>query len=72
MDRSVFNSDYPSCPKTLGERLRKTRLDLGLQIKEVAQKTGINEMSIINWEIRNIKPRTDLLSRLIGFYEGYG
>ena len=71
LDRSVFNPGYPAYPKTLGEWLRKTRLDIGLQIKEVAQHTGIHEMSIINWELKDVKPRDDLLSRLMGYYEEY-
>ena len=67
--KSVFSPDYPFHPRTYGERLRKTRMDLGLQIREVAQATGINESSIIDWEKGHTRPRKDLLGRLEGFYE---
>jgi ribosome-binding protein aMBF1 (putative translation factor) len=31
-----FNPDYPSNPKTQGQRIRKARMNKGLQIKELA------------------------------------
>ena len=69
MPKGVFSPDYPFHPRTYGERLRKTRMDLGLQIREVAQATGINESSIIDWEKGHTRPRKDLLGRLEEFYE---
>jgi len=47
---------YPIKPKTFGQRLRKKRMDLGLQIKELAAHLGVTPNTIINWEIRDVKP----------------
>jgi len=41
---------YPKKLKTLGDHLRKKRLDLKLLQKEVAQKLGVDEATICNWE----------------------
>ncbi len=61
--------DYPEISQTFGEKIRRIRLDKGLMIKEVAEAIGVTEDSIINWERRGIKPRKDLMERLMGFYE---
>jgi len=68
MPKSVFIHDYPENPKTFGEELRKQRYDLGLQIKEVAKVVGINEMTLINWELRNMTPSRKLYNRLMDYY----
>ena len=68
ISKTFFVPDYPEFPKTLGERLRKARLDQGLQIKDVVQHTGISEMSIVNWERHGVKPRRHLLEKLLAFY----
>jgi len=52
-----FNPKYPKHPSTLGEKIRKVRMDKGLQIKESAEMFGVTEYTVINWEIRGIKPR---------------
>ena len=51
-----FNPKYPKRPKNFGERLRKKRMDLGLTMKEVAQRAQVTETTVYNWEVRNIKP----------------
>ena len=53
---SVFNSAYPEEPTTLGQALRKVRIDEGLQIKELAAELSVTEESVINWEIRGMVP----------------
>ncbi|MBI2514504.1 MAG: transcriptional regulator [Opitutae bacterium] len=42
----------------MGDHLRKRRLELGLQQKDVAKKLGANVTSVLNWE-RN-KRKTEL------------
>jgi len=59
-----FNPKYPKNPKTLGERIRKTRMDEGLKIKELAEMLGVTYDSVINWEIREIKPRERSFKKL--------
>ena len=51
-----FNPKYPKNPKNFGEMIRKKRMDLGLTMKELAQKTGVSETTVYYWEIRNRKP----------------
>ncbi|MGD0336331.1 MAG: helix-turn-helix transcriptional regulator [Candidatus Omnitrophota bacterium] len=51
-----FNPKYPKNPKNLGEKIRKARMDKGLMIKELASQIGVTEDTVINWEIRGIKP----------------
>lgn len=59
-----FNPKYPKNPQTLGERIRKARMDKGLMIKELAQLIGVTEDTVINWEIRNIKPIGSSMEKL--------
>ena len=68
LSKAVFIPDYPELPRTFGEQLRKSRLDQGRQIKDVASVIGVTEDSIINWERRGIRPRKVLLTRLLAFY----
>ncbi len=51
-----FNPKYPKNPKNFGERIRKKRMDLGLTMKDIAEKAGVSETTVYNWEIRNRKP----------------
>ena len=41
---------YPKELNTLGDYLRKKRLDLGLLQREVAEQIGVDESTINNWE----------------------
>ena len=41
---------YPSHPKTIGEHVKKRRLDLGLKQKEVAARLGMHFASLQLWE----------------------
>ena len=42
--------NYPANPNTIGEHLRKKRIDLCLMQKEVAKIIGVTESTIWNWE----------------------
>ena len=55
--KELFNKDYPVNPKTFGEKLRKARMDAGLNIKEVAERVGVTPDTVINWELREMKPK---------------
>ena len=56
MSMAVFDSTYPVVPCGFAQRLRKARMDAGLQIKELAIASGVNEMTIVNWEQGHTKP----------------
>ncbi len=47
---AMIYKDYPGEPKTLGERLRKRRLELDLSQKELAKRLGVGIDAIQDWE----------------------
>jgi len=64
IDLLEFNPKYPKNPRTLGEKIRKARMDKGLEIEELADVIGVTSDSVINWEIREVKPRKESLKKL--------
>jgi ribosome-binding protein aMBF1 (putative translation factor) len=60
-------SRYPS--QTLGQCIRKARLEQGLSQVVLAKKVGVNEMTIVNWEKEKTKPhgqRFEKVNRILG------
>lgn len=60
---------YPAEPRTLGEQLKKWRLDRGLRQVELARLLGVDEMTVVYWERGKHRPRVSHLPgihRLIG------
>jgi len=51
-----FDPKYPQNPQNLGEKIRKARMDKGLLIRELASELGVTDDTVINWEVRDIKP----------------
>src|SRR5258706_6878689 len=45
---------YPTSPKTIGEMIRKRRLDLKLRQIDVARQIGCDQLTIVNWERNHI------------------
>jgi transcriptional regulator with XRE-family HTH domain len=41
---------YPPKPVSLGDHLRKRRLDLGLRQAQLAERIGVTESTVWNWE----------------------
>ena len=64
---------YPAQLNTLGDHLRKRRLDLGLLQREVAQKLGVTESTIWNWEANRSSPQIRFILKVIAFlgYDPY-
>jgi transcriptional regulator with XRE-family HTH domain len=58
---------YPVDPKTIGEMIRKRRLDLGLRQIEAAKMIGCDEMSIVNWEKGHRTPRVNHMAGVVEF-----
>ena len=56
IDLVKLDPKYPKDPKTLGERIRKARMDQHLMVKELAERIGVVPETVINWEKRNLKP----------------
>src|SRR5579872_1724748 len=63
---------YPANPKTLGEHLRKKRIDLGLSMTQLAQVLGleITDAATEKWERNRNRPTEAhrvLIVRFLGF-----
>ena len=58
---------YPKELITLGDHLRKRRLDLGLLQKDVANKIGVNKATITNWELNHTFPEIRYIPAIIEF-----
>jgi len=58
---------YPTSPKTIGEAIRKRRLDLGLKQREAAKIIGCNYLTIVNWEKGHFTPRVNHMAGIIQF-----
>jgi transcriptional regulator with XRE-family HTH domain len=58
---------YPKEINSLGDHLRKRRLDLGLLQREVAEKIGVDESTIYNWERQRTVPEIRFIARIIEF-----
>ena len=58
---------YPSELKTLGDHLRKHRLNLGLYQKDVARILAVNTATIYNWENNYSQPAIKSIPRIIKF-----
>jgi DNA-binding XRE family transcriptional regulator len=55
-------SRYPS--ETLGERIRKWRLEHDLFQRDLAMMAGVDEMTIVNWEKGKTSPLPSKFEKL--------
>lgn len=58
---------YPRGINTLGDHLRKRRLDLGLLQREVAERIGVDPATVTNRELRHVAPEFRWLPAIIDF-----
>jgi len=61
------SSAYPKTLTTLGDHLRKRRLDLGLWQKDVAATLGVTVSAVTNWELNRVTPYFTYLPKIIAF-----
>ena len=61
------NPAYPEHLVTLGDHIRKRRLDLGLHQKDVARQVNATTSTVTNWEENRTSPRLYLLPKIIEF-----
>jgi transcriptional regulator with XRE-family HTH domain len=59
------SSEYPKELKTLGDHLRKRRLDLKLLQKEVGQRIGGSVSDVWNWENNRVSPAVKFIPAII-------
>ena len=69
--KKPISVSYPKTLNTLGDHLRKRRLDLNLLQKEVAQKIRVDKASIYNWENSRISPSIYSIPKIIEFLGYY-
>lgn len=58
---------YPQEFRTIGDHLRKRRLDLRLGAKEVARTFGVRRDTYYGWEYGRFNPRNHRFSQIIDF-----
>jgi serine/threonine protein kinase len=58
---------YPDSLVTLGDHIRKRRLDLKLTIKELGRRLGADDTTIYLWETNRAKPAIAHVSKIIQF-----
>lgn len=55
-------------PQTLGEHLKKRRLILKLYQREVAERLGVDEFTVLNWETEQSKgPHISVIPAILAF-----
>lgn len=58
---------YPIHPKSLGDHLRKRRIDLKLLQSDVAKQVGVDTTSVWNWESNRSRPSLQSWPRIVEF-----
>lgn len=58
---------YPQVLATIGDHLRRRRLDLGLLQRAVAERLGANPLTVTNWETGRTNPVIRFLPQIIRF-----
>jgi DNA-binding XRE family transcriptional regulator len=61
------SSEYPEALETVGDHVRKRRLDLGLAQNEAAKIMGVNEATIVNCENNHTQPRINHTAGVVRF-----
>lgn len=61
------NKAYPTEIKTIGDAIRKKRLDLGLKQQDVARIIGCDQMSVLNWEKGHTQPCAKHMPQMMTF-----
>jgi transcriptional regulator with XRE-family HTH domain len=65
----LLSCHYPCELTSLGDHLRKKRLDLKLLQKDVAEILGADDLWIVNWEKNRIEPLLEFLAIIVDFPE---
>jgi DNA-binding XRE family transcriptional regulator len=58
---------YPDVLRTLGDHLRKRRLDLGMTQKQVARAMGASQSAVHGWEENWYPPTRKNVRRIVAF-----
>ncbi len=63
----ILRPDYPAKPRTVGEHLKKARLDRGLEQKAAAQAIGCDPGTLLNWEKGRVAPDVRFWQAILRF-----
>ena len=66
-DSKPNEKPYPKELVTIGDHIKKKRLDLNLTQNDVAKQIGVKEESVYNWENNRSKPKIYLIPNIIEF-----
>jgi transcriptional regulator with XRE-family HTH domain len=58
---------YPEEPRTVGEHLKRRRLDLGLRQRDVAAELGVTAQTVQTWESGKHRPPVHLVPHIQAF-----
>lgn len=59
--------DYPAKLQTLGDHLRKARIDRKLSQRKTAKLMEVSPMALLNWELNHTEPRPKYAGKIISF-----
>lgn len=65
--KSLKPKPYKAAPESLGEHLRKRRIELGLFQKDVAKQLRVNGWTYLGWEHDRTTPAVSFWPRIIDF-----
>lgn len=65
--KKPLNSSYPEALHTLGDHLRKRRLDLGLTQSSLTIRLRVDKSSLLNWELNRTSPAIRYIPRIYDF-----
>lgn len=54
-------------PKTLGEHIKKRRLEFGLPQREVGERLNVSVNTVLNWETGKTEPLIEFMPAIIRF-----
>ena len=59
--------NYSDDPKTVGEHIKKRRMELGLTLKTAGKLMGVTDYTVINWEYERVQPATANIPAIVCF-----
>jgi transcriptional regulator with XRE-family HTH domain len=62
-----INPAYPKTLVTIGDHIRKRRLDLGLKQVHVARALGVSATAVTGWEKNRREPNPSFIPKIIAF-----
>jgi transcriptional regulator with XRE-family HTH domain len=65
--KKPISKQYPAGINTLGDHLRRKRLDVGLLQREVAERIGVDATTIYHWEKQGTQPEIRFIALIIEF-----